>query len=118
MSKKNGISFDEDSIDWKPPHGESARDMIFRLKEFINQIKNKNVDKILIVTHGELIQCLRFIIRNLPNEKYSEWINMRGDVKNCQIFQFKFGDNHTQESSHILVGDHYITNTIKNFPKK
>ena len=109
--KKEGISFNEDSIDWKPPRGESAKEMMSRLRKFIGQVKDKNMSKILIVTHGELIQCLRFIMRNLPNDRYSEWINMRGDVGNCQIYQFRFNqDGVVQETSYILDGGDYISN--------
>ncbi len=108
LSKKEGVSFAEDSIDWKPPQGESAREMILRLKKFFDQIKNKNVNRILLVTHGELIQCLRFMIRNLSSDKYSQWIKTRGDVKNCQIYQFKFKQsNSVEEVSYIKVGEVY-----------
>lgn len=106
LSKKENIPFNEDSIDWRPPQGESAREMIERLNNFLYQIKNKNPQRILLVTHGELIQVLRFIIRKLPLEKYPEWIDIRGDVKNCQIYQFIFdSDNGVQEISYLQEGE-------------
>jgi len=109
MSQEEHISFKEDSIDWKFPHGESAREMIARLNLFLDLAKNKNVHRILIVTHGELIQCLRFMIKNLLFEKYAEWIETRGDVKNCQIFHFIFDKDEVMESSYLLKDNEYIS---------
>lgn len=101
LSKKMHISFEEDSIDWRPPEGESAREMISRLNEFIKEISGYK--RVLIVTHGELIQCLRFLIRNLPDEDYLEWIKNRGDVKNCQIYKFESNlDGGFIENTYIL----------------
>lgn len=108
LSKKENVSLNENSIDWKPPQGESAKEMIVRLNGFIKNIITTKKSRLLFVTHGELIQCLRFIVRNLPDDEYPKWIEERGDVKNCQIFQFRFNEGKkVQETSYILEENGY-----------
>jgi len=120
LSCKENVPFNEDSIDWRPPQGESAREMISRLSNLLQQMSKEGVKRSLLVTHGELIQCLRFMIRNMPFEKYPEWIDIRGDVKNCQVFQFVMNSNGTQEISHLLKSGAYVSEDCSYFsnPKK
>ena len=40
-----------------PPNGESLTDVLNRFSDFITEIKTKNYNKILIITHAGIIRC-------------------------------------------------------------
>ena len=77
----------ENSINWKPPKGESARDILIRIKLFFKKIKKKENTTVLIVTHEDFIQCLRFALRNkkISDNNYKKWLKHRGKIKFGQI---------------------------------
>lgn len=44
------------------PNGESMQDLYHRIQSFYNELKNRNLDKVLIVTHAGPIRCFWSII--------------------------------------------------------
>jgi len=51
-----------------PPNGESFNQMFTRVSNFIDMLRNKKVDKVLIITHAGVIRCFFAHLLKFPLE--------------------------------------------------
>lgn len=56
-------------LDTKCPNGESFRELITRVDDFIRNCLDKNYSKVLIFTHGGVIRAMLHLLRHVPIEK-------------------------------------------------
>jgi alpha-ribazole phosphatase len=57
--------------DWiyeRPTGGESFHDMVLRVKEFIDELKQKNHHEVCIFTHGGVIRIVKILLEHFPME--------------------------------------------------
>lgn len=47
------------------PNGESATELRNRLSDFVNDLKKRKEEKILVCSHGRALRCLICILKNL-----------------------------------------------------
>lgn len=59
-------SWMEDFVTVKPKNGECLLDIYHRVSDFLNQLRSGNLDKVLIVTHGGIIRCVKAYILHIP----------------------------------------------------
>lgn len=55
-----------DIVNSKTPNGESLKDMSVRIHNFIDELRKRNLDKVLLVTHSGVIRVLFSLILNIP----------------------------------------------------
>lgn len=55
-----------DIINEKTPNGESLKEMYVRVHDFINELRTKNSENVLLVTHSGIIRILFSLILNIP----------------------------------------------------
>lgn len=58
----------DDWINEKPTGGESFREMISRVEEFMEELKQKNHREVCIFTHGGVIRIMRILQGHFPME--------------------------------------------------
>jgi len=74
----------EDIFTKKPPHGESFQEVKTRLLSFIQDIRNSDYEKVLLVSHAEPLQIINGYFMQLSDrESYAIQID------NCQIIRHK-----------------------------
>ena len=69
--------------------GESFEDEIKRIKEFLHKLKKENYNKVLIITHYDIIQAIKIITEDYDLKKIKEF-----KPKNCEIFKFELTKQH------------------------
>ncbi len=52
------------NLDASMKNGESAKQLIDRLNEFINHLKTRSENRILVCTHGRAMRCLMTLLKN------------------------------------------------------
>ncbi len=94
----NKISFNDKSF--KINDGESLNDVDIRFKSFINDILDKNINKVAIVMHGIiLLSYLKTICNHFEFDgknfdiKYNNKIILNGTPKNPSIYRINFDNN-------------------------
>lgn len=86
---KLGISPSEDSLEWRPPRGESMVSVVSRVVDFLKWAKNNLSGKrLLIVSHGGPIQAMRVIQHGIKPESYAQFIGGDNYIRNCHVFQY------------------------------
>ena len=96
---KQNIPTFEDSLDWKPNGGESARELMRRVRHFFVSYQNTFGSTNIIVTHGDFINTLRFMLFDLPDSKYKDFKSLRGGYTHyCHVFMF-------EDVDYILSGE-------------
>lgn len=64
---------------------ESMKDVYFRIKYFLDELKNKHKDKkILIVTHGGISRAIYWYFNGIPKNGNSSDVN-----ENCKIYEYE-----------------------------
>ena len=63
------VSKRRNNLDTKCPNGESFRELITRVDDFIINCLDKNYSKVLIFTHGGVIRAFLHLLRHVPIEK-------------------------------------------------
>jgi broad specificity phosphatase PhoE len=74
-------------LDFNPYQGETTRNLMVRMKEFLNYLVENHAaaDVILVVTHGGPMKMTLGIIKGLQDEDY-----LRQEIKNGQILKLKY----------------------------
>ncbi len=67
-AKLNSLSLEE-RYQFKPPRGESWKEMDDRLSLFLEEIKNKHFSSIAIITHEGVLRALVTLLQKDPKEK-------------------------------------------------
>ena len=58
----------QDFVFQKPPNGENLAEMFARISHFLNLLRTKEYDKVLIVTHAGVIRCIWAYLLAIPLE--------------------------------------------------
>jgi broad specificity phosphatase PhoE len=83
----------------RPVGGESLMDVIEqRLKPFLKDLFEKYPDQtIFLVTHGRVIQCLRFILDEMTWEEMEEFLNKKENTpSNCGVTVYAPNEENTK----------------------
>lgn len=83
INQKEITHWMENYITLAPPRGESLTDLLNRFSDFITEIKTKNYNKILIVTHAGIIRCAMNLFNTIPIDKI-----MMEKVNYSEAFKF------------------------------
>ncbi len=83
-----GISCEENSIEWKPPGGESMLTVVDSISSFLRKYRGSKARRILIVNHGSSAQAFRIIQHNISPLNYLEFVDRNGYIGNCQIVHY------------------------------
>ena len=87
----------EDLFFWKPKGGESIKDILERVKNFIEQLKEKHQNKnILLITHGGAIHSLKDIANQIEKPNLEHLKDKKIDSQktiNCCMGIIKFINN-------------------------
>ena len=84
-----------DFVETKTPNGESMQEMSARLFDFMNELRNTQHEKVLIVAHGGIIRLIWCYLLQIPIKNA-----FKIPVNYGEIFQFNLGNN--QEEDFIL----------------
>ena len=57
------------SFTTRAPEGENYQDVVDRVSDFLDELKQKDVQKVVIVSHMAAIRCMLKVIRHLSNEE-------------------------------------------------
>ncbi len=83
------ISPEEDSLDWRPPGGQSMRYILGNMKLFLKYISaHYKARRIIAVTHGAPVQAMRVLQHAIPEEHYTSFISSDNYIRNCHIFHY------------------------------
>lgn len=83
----------------RPVGGESLMDVIEqRLKPFLKDLFEKYPDQtIFLVTHGRVIQCLRFILDEMTWEEMEDFLNKKENTPiNCGVTVYGLNEDNTK----------------------
>lgn len=84
-----------------PIHGETFRDLVLRIKRFIDTLaRNYSNRDVVVVCHGEVMWAFRFVLERMTVERFEELehsSNPHDRIHNCQIIQYSRIDPVTQE---------------------
>ncbi len=83
---------------WRPPEGESFKDLIIRIRDVVDSIFRADVATCVIVCHGEVMKALRIIFLGMTPGEYAEMEFSRDPLKrihNCQIDHYSRKDPKT-----------------------
>jgi broad specificity phosphatase PhoE len=73
---------------WAPLNGESFRDLIIRIRDFVDSMHRANAQNMLVVCHGEVMKAFRIILLGLTPSEYAEMEFSKDPLKrihNCQV---------------------------------
>ena len=74
------------------PNGESMEEMFLRVSDFMNELRIKEHDRILIVTHGGVIRLIWCYLLQIPLQN-----TFKIPISYGEIFQFKLGENKVED---------------------
>lgn len=83
----------QEIIDFRPPKGESWRDIANRLTEEVNRLKKVMYKEAVLVTHGAPI---RFAVANLLNNHPESWFTVQSQYETGSISGLEYKDNRWQ----------------------
>jgi len=74
----------------RPPGGESLADVVGRVHRFLDTLfRDRPGQKILVVTHGGTIRCLRFALERWSYEQAERWPPGQSPV-NCGVTTYRY----------------------------
>jgi broad specificity phosphatase PhoE len=77
---------------FRPPGGESWCDVILRLRSVVEELRRDHAgERVLIVAHQVIVNCMRYLLERFDEAAILE-IDRRGDVPNCSVTEYGFGD--------------------------
>ena len=85
---------------WAPPNGESFKDLIIRIRDFIDSLHRAEAQNVFVVCHGEVMKAIRIILCQLTPSEYADMEFSKDPIKrihNCQI------DHYTRRDPSTLV---------------
>ncbi len=95
MQKWNNIPSPEldcwmlDFVNICPPNGENLTKLFARVSQFMEQLRNKNFEKVLIVTHAGVLRCVWAYLLNIPLQNIFKINVGLGEVLSIKINQNK-----------------------------
>lgn len=73
---------------WAPHNGESFKDLIIRIRDFIDTLVRADVPNVIVVCHGEVMKAFRILFQQMTPMEYKEMEFSKDPLKrihNCQI---------------------------------
>jgi len=83
----------EDFVNNPPTNGETLNQMYERISEFINSLRNENINKVLIITHSGVIRCFWAYFLEIPLQNI-----FRIPIGFGEVFKFNLGANKNYDS--------------------
>ncbi len=82
---------------WIPPNGESLLHVCeTRIRMMLDRFhRQHDQDKVVIVAHGEIMWCFRYLLENMSEERYNELEHSKDPkdrIHNCQIIEYSRRD--------------------------
>lgn len=97
----------------RPPGGESWCDVILRLRSALDTMAlHYTGRRVLIVTHQVVILCLRYLLENMTEADILA-IDAEGDVANCSITEYAFGEAEAPVDAPNLIRYNFISHLEK-----
>lgn len=95
-------------FDAKLPEGESAAELAARLQEFIEHLRRRPEQKMLVCSHGRAMCCLVTLLKDLSLTKMNQFRHSNTGLwtsnYNGLVFEFEL-ENDTSHLENIVVGD-------------
>lgn len=89
-----GVPLIEDSMQWKPPNGESMVTLLKRIRSFLEKMQaTVSAKRVILVSHGGPIQALRVLQHQIEPSSYSAFISGENYIRNCHVFHFSSKKN-------------------------
>lgn len=86
----------------RPPGGESWCDVILRLRSLNDTLtRNYRGDRVLIVTHQVVVNCLRYLFERLDESRILA-IDRTADVPNCSLTSYVFDPRAGKQGKLVL----------------
>ena len=86
---KVGISSIENSVTWRPPHGESMVELLERAEAFLLFLQQEMPQGLaLAVSHGGPVQAFRVLQHGITRAQYPSFISGNNYIRNCHIFHY------------------------------
>lgn len=88
-----------DPLHFPMPHGETMLEIRTRTRVLLDRCARQfSGKKVLVVTHGEYIESIWSEIAHFRTETQKHFFESpEGDIKNCQVVEFKSGDRRLEE---------------------
>jgi probable phosphoglycerate mutase len=103
--------YKSDPIKYIPIDGETYSELFTRIKNFLGEIKNKDYNNILIVTHGVTIKALIAAIKGLSLDEFSKLPVYTGTALNIvEVNDGKLEIILENDTSHINLEEYDIYN--------
>jgi broad specificity phosphatase PhoE len=97
-------SWNKGEFDARIPEGESAQDMADRLGRFIEHLKLREEQRILVCSHGRAMRCLMCLLRNQPIQHMDQYHHSNTGLykvrQEANLFHFELF-NDTTHLSHL-----------------
>lgn len=93
--QRTKISTVEDSLEWRPPNGESMLVVLKKVKLFLGKTRETiSMKRVLVVSHGAPLQAFRVLQHSVVPSQYISFVNGKNYIRNCHIFHYfdKKGD--------------------------
>ena len=75
----------QDFVHLSPPNGENLVQMFARVAEFMNQLRERDHQRCLIVTHAGVIRCIWAYLLNIPLAEIFKLDVGYGEVLRCKL---------------------------------
>lgn len=93
-------------LDWCPPNGERMRDVIIRVRQFVDILhRQHSSNNIIIVCHGEVIHAFKILIEEMNQFEYNDFCNSKNPydaINNCQIIHYTRENPSTKEKTNSI----------------
>lgn len=90
---------------WAPPGGEMFRELIIRVRDFIDSLYRADIQNAIVVCHGEVMKAFRIIFLQMTPMEYAEMEFSKESLKrihNCQVDHYSRRSYTSLELSHRL----------------
>lgn len=81
-----------DSLGWRPAGGESLLQVCQRLRQFFATLARlSNVEDVVVVCHGELMLCARYLLERMTMPQWEKLESSRSKedrIHNCQVIRY------------------------------
>lgn len=95
-------------FDAKLPRGESAAELAARLQQFIQHLRQRPEEKLLVCSHGRAMCCLVTLLKDLSLTKMNQFRHSNTGLwtsnYNGLVFEFEL-ENDTSHLEHMVIGD-------------
>ncbi len=94
-------------LDARLEEGESAKELLFRISNFVNHLKTRTEKRILVCSHGRAMRCLIAVLKDWPMAKMEEVNHANTGLYLVELVDGKFEFKLENDTSHYA----YLTKT-------